>query len=233
MQLDRLPIGVSLFWLLATLAVYASSVHFYRRCGHPVWALPVLTGTAAVVGLLMLTGTGYPVYADATRALRWLSGPATIALAVPLYRQISLLRRLMLPLGVALLAGCFAALISSVALARALGASRELALSLAPKSATMPIAMAAAERVGGVPALTAMAVVATGVIGTLVAGPLLRRLQIADERILGFTLGLAAHAIGTARTLQTRPDTVAFAALAMSANGVATALAMAWVPRWL
>ena len=223
----------STLWLPATLAVYVLSLQLYGRCGHPVWALPVLTGTAGVVGLLTITGTAYPVYAEATRALRWLAGPAIIALAVPLYRQARLLRRLVAPLSLALLAGCAAAVIGSVTMARALGASRELTLSLAPKSATMPIAMAAAERVGGVPALAAMAVVATGVIGTVVTGPLLRRLHITDERIHSFTLGLTAHAIGTARTLQTQPATVAFAALAMSANGVATALAMAWVPRWL
>jgi putative effector of murein hydrolase len=186
-----------------------------------------------VVALLALTGTDYFTYARATQALRWLAGPAVIALAVPLYRQAAQLRRLALPLLGALVAGGLTAVLSSVALARLLGAPREVALSLAPKSATMPIAMAAAERAGGVPALAAMAVVATGVLGTLLAVPLLRRLRIDDASVQAFTLGLAAHAIGVARVLQARPDTVAFAALAMSANGVATALAVALLSRWV
>lgn len=220
-------------WLLATLAIYALTLQLFRRCGQSIWALPVLTGTACVAALLSITGTAYPVYAEATRALRWLAGPAIIMLAVPLYRQLTLLSRLAAPLGLALAAGCVTSLIGSVVLARALGASTELALSLAPKSATMPIAMTAAERVGGIAPLAAMAVVATGVVGTLVTVPLLLRMRIADPRIHSFTLGLVAHAIGTARTLETQPASVAFAALAMSLNGVATALAMAWVPRWL
>lgn len=223
----------ALAWPLCTLAAYALALRLFRRSGHHLLCLPVLTGTALVVALLLLTGTDYPVYAQATKALRWLTGPAVIALAVPLYRQAALLRRLALPLLGALLAGCLTAVLATLALAGAVGAPREVALSLAPKSATMPIAMAAAERAGGVPALAAMAVVATGVLGTLLCAPLLRWLRIEDERVAAFTLGLAAHAIGVARVLQTRPETVAFAALAMSLNGVATALAVALAARWL
>ena len=201
-------------WPLLTLGAYAVAFWLYRRSGHHLLCLPVLTGTALVVGMLALSGTGYPLYAEATQVLRWLTGPAVIALAVPLYRQGARLRRLALPLLGALLAGCLTAVLSTLALAWALDAPPEVALSLAPKSATMP-------------ALAAMAVVATGVLGTLLCAPLLRRLRIGDERVAAFTLGLPAHAIGVARVLQTRPETVAFAALAMSLNGVGTALVVA------
>ena len=160
-------------------------------------------------------------------------GPATVALAIPLYSQLDRLRRIWWPVSVALLAGSCTAIVSALALVWALGGTREMMLSLAPKSATMPIAMAASERVGGVPSLTAMAVVVTGVVGTLAAGPVLRALRIDDAAVAAFTLGLTAHAIGTARALQADPATVAFAALAMSANGLATALVMALLPRWL
>ena len=227
------PLLSAAAWSLATLAAYAAGLWLYGRSRHSVLALPVLTGSAIVVGLLAATDTAYPAYAQATRALRWATGPAIIALAVPLYRQAARLRALAVPLAGALAAGCAVAVAASVGLTRALGGSVTLALSLAPKSATMPIAMAAAERVGGVPSMTAMAVVVTGVVGTLVAGPVLRALRIQDAAVAAFTLGLTAHAIGTARALQTHPDTVAFAALAMSANGLATALAMALLPRWL
>ena len=223
----------ALLWSLLTLVAYALSLALYRRSGHKLFCLPVLVGTALVVAALLATGTAYPVYAQATRALRWLTGPAIIALAVPLYRQARLLRQAALPLLAALVAGCLTAIVGTVLLARALGSPREFMLALVPKSATMPIAMATAERVGGIPALAAMGVVATGVLGTLLTGPLLRWLRIDDPAIGSFTLGLTAHAIGTARAMQTHPGTVAFAALAMSLNGVATALAVGLMQRWL
>ncbi len=219
-------------WTTATLVAYAAAVWLYQRSGHHLLCLPVLTGTALVLGVLALSHTGYPVYAEATRALRWLTGPAIIALAVPLYRQAALLRRMAWPLLGALVAGCLASVSGTLALAKALGTPMSFAWSLAPKAATMPIAMQAAERAGGVPAVAALAVVATAVLGTFMAGPLLRLLRVDDDTTRSFALGLVAHAIGTARALQTTPQSVAFAALAMGLNGVATALVLALLARW-
>lgn len=226
-----------MLWSLITLAAYLAALWLYRRSGHHLLCLPVLTGTALVLAALALAGTGYPVYAEATRVLRWLAGPAVIALAVPLYRQAALLRRLAVPLLAALAAGCLVSVLGTVALCWLLGTPMSFALSLAPKAATMPMALLAAERAGGVPAVAAMAVVATGVLGPLLAGPLLRWLRVGegpeDDVVRSFTLGLVAHAIGVARVLQTHPGSVAFAALAMGLNGVATALVLAVLSRWL
>lgn len=230
-----------MLWTAITLAAYLAALWLYRRSGHHLLCLPVLTGTALVLGALALANASYPVYAEATRVLRWLTGPAIIALAVPLYRQAALLRRLAMPLLVALAAGCTVSVLGTVALCAWLGTPMPFALSLAPKAATMPMAMLAAERAGGVPAVAAMAVVATGVLGTLLAGPLMRLLRVGDghgsgahgEIVRSFTLGLVAHAIGVARVLQTHPGSVAFAALAMGLNGVATALVLAVLSRWL
>ncbi|MEZ5704161.1 MAG: LrgB family protein [Burkholderiaceae bacterium] len=222
-----------LFWSAVTLMAYLVALWLYRRSGHHLLCLPVLTGTALVLAALALAGTGYPVYAQATRVLRWLTGPAIIALAVPLYRQAALLRRLAVPLLVALVVGCLVSVLGTLAVCGLLGTPLPFALSLAPKAATMPMAMLATERAGGVPAVAAMAVVASGVLGTLLAGPVFRLLGIKDERVRSFTLGLVAHAIGVARVLQTDPDRVAFAALAMGLNGVGTALVLAGLSHWL
>lgn len=230
-----------MLWSAITLAAYLAALWLYRRSGHHLLCLPVLTGTGLVLAALSLAGTDYPVYAEATRALRWLTGPAVIALAVPLYRQAALLRRLAAPLLAALAAGCLVSVLGTVAVCWLLGTPMSFALSVAPKAATMPMAMLAAERAGGVPAVAAMAVVATGVLGPLLAGPLLRWLRVEEGQeggadgavVRSFTLGLVAHAIGVARVLQTHPGRVAFAALAMGLNGVATALVLAVLSRWL
>jgi len=226
-------IAPALTWMAVTLACYIAALALYRRSGHRLLCLPVLTGTALVLVALALARIDYSTYATATGALRWMTGPAIIALAVPLYRQLALLRRWTLPLLAGLLAGCVTSLLGTLGVAWLTGTPQAVAWSLAPKAATMPLAMLAVERAGGVPAIAAMAVVATGVLGPLLAGPVLRGLRIEDDSVRSFTLGLVAHAIGIARVLQTHPDQVAFAALAMGLNGVATAFLLTWLARCL
>jgi putative effector of murein hydrolase len=145
---------------------------------------------------------------------------------VPLYAQVERLKRMWLPIGVALLVGSATAIASAVAIGRLLGASRESLLSLAPKSSTLPIAMAVAERIGGVPPLAAMAVAATGISGAIMARPLLNLLGVRDPAVRGFAVGITAHAIGTARAMQVGTVNGAFSALALALNGAATALLM-------
>ena len=118
------------------------------------------------------------------------------------------------------------AIASAVAIGRLLGASRVTLLSLAPKSSTMPIAMGVAEKIGGVPALAAMAVAVTGIGGAIMARPIFNLLGLRDPAVRGFSVGLTAHAIGTARAMQVNDVAGAFAALALGLNGIATALLM-------
>ena len=215
-----------LLWTSVTLAAYLAAVWLYRRIGGNPFLVPVLTAVMLMVGVLLASGTPYAVYADGTRLLGFLVGPATVALAVPLFGQIARLKAIWLPLCIALSVGSTAAIGSAVGVAWAMGGSLETLMSLAPKSATMPIAMPVAERFGGLPALAAVAVAITGIVGTIVSRPLLDLLRVKDPAARGFAIGLTAHAIGMARELQSHPGTGAFAALAMGLNGIATALLM-------
>lgn len=211
-------------WLVLTLAAYVLTLALYRRSGaHPL-LIPPLTATTLVVVVLLLTRTSYATYSEGTQLLSFLIGPATVALAVPLFAQRDRIRALWRPLCVALLAGCSVAIVSGVGLAWVLGGSLQTLMSLAPKSATMPIALPVAERMGGLPSLAAVGVALTGIAGAVMAGPLLRLLRVKDPAVRGFAVGLTAHAIGTARELQVHPTAGAFAALAMGLNGVATAV---------
>jgi len=131
---------------------------------------------------------------------------------------------MLLPLLGALLVGSLSAAASAVAIGWALGASPESIRSLAPKSVTTPIAMGIAEKIGGLPSLTAVLVVCTGILGAISARGLLNLLRIEDHAVRGFAVGVAAHGIGTARAFQVSEEAGAFAALAMCLNGITTAL---------
>jgi len=151
-------------------------------------------------------------------------GPATVALALPLYTNLAQVRRAAFPMLAALLAGSLTAILSALAIARALGVDASVLSALAPKSATAPVAIGIAERMGGSPTLAAVLVLTTGIIGAVVATPLLNLLRITDWRARGFATGVAAHGIGTARAFQVNETAGSFAGIGMGLNAVLTAL---------
>lgn len=213
-----------LLGLTLTLLAYQGAVWLNQRCGgHPL-ANPVLIAVVVLVALLTLTGTPYPTYFDGAQFVHFLLGPATVALAIPLYAQFNRLRRMAGPLFIALLAGSLTAVLSAVLIGKLLGASDATLISLAPKSVTTPIAMGIAERLGGLPSLTAVLVILTGILGAVGAQWLYAALKCDDPAVRGFALGTASHGIGTARAFQLGEQTGAFSALAMGLNGLFTAV---------
>lgn len=226
-----------LLGLTLTLLAYQGAVWINRRCGgHPL-ANPVLIAVAALVALLAATGTPYRTYFDGAQFVHFLLGPATVALAIPLYAQFDRLKRMAVPLLVALFAGSVTAALSAVLIGKLLGASDPTLYSLAPKSVTTPIAMGIAERLGGLPSLTAVLVILTGILGAVGAQALYALMKCRDAAVQGFAMGIASHGIGTARAFQIGEQTGAFAALAMGLNGLLTAallpLLMPPLMRWL
>ena len=213
-----------LLWLGCTLSAYLLAMGLYRRGGKHPLLLPVFTAVSMIVAVLWLSNTPYPAYRRHTWLLQFLIGPATVALAIPLYDQLHRLKKMLVPLLVALLAGSVAAIVSAIGIAWMLGATLQTRISLAPKSATMPIAMDVADLAGGLPALTTVAVAITGVSGAIMAGAVFRLLGIRDPAIQGFSMGLSAHAIGVGRAFQWGETAIAFAALGMGLNGILTAL---------
>lgn len=212
-----------LLWLTVTLLAYQGALWLYRRVGQHPLANPVALSVAALVAVLWLSGTPYERYFDGAQFVHFLLGPATVALAVPLYAEVPRLKRMVGPLLVALLVGSVTAVVSAVWVGWLLGASHPTLMSLVPKSVTTPVAMGIAEKIGGLPSLAAVLVILTGIIGA-VAGPvLLRLMRITDPAAQGFALGVAAHGIGTARAFQSHATAGAFAALAMGLNALATA----------
>jgi len=213
-----------LLWLTVTLVVWVGADRLAAWSGRHPLVNPVLVSILVVAMVLGITGTSYAVYFEGAQFVHFLLGPATVALAVPLYRARARVRRSLLPIGVALLAGSLTAILSAVGVGMAFGLPHEALVALAPKSATAPVAMGIAEALGGDPALTAVLVILTGILGAIVVTPLMNMLGIRDYAARGFAVGLASHGIGTARAFSV--DTLAgtFAGIAMAMNAVATAL---------
>ncbi len=226
-----------LLGLTLTLCAYLFAQWAYARCGFSPLANPVAIAIAIVAAVLLASGMSYQRYFAGAQFVHFLLGPATVALAVPLARQVPRLRRNLPALAVALLCGCVTAIVSAVGVAALLGAAPELVRSIAPKSATTPIAMAVAERLGGVPALTAVLVICTGIFGAVTARFLFDALGVRSPAARGLALGVAAHGIGTARAFQVSAEMGAYAGLGMGMNGVLTALIAPWlvplVLRWM
>ena len=222
-----------LLWLTVTLAAYVIAQWLYERARLNPLLNPVAIAVILLVALLSATGTPYQTYFEGAQFVHFLLGPATIALAVPLYSHFGTVRAVLLPMLVALLAGAFTAVVTAVGTAALLGASFETLASLAPKSVTTPIAMGISERIGGLPSLTAVLVILTGILGAMLATPLLNALDIRDWRARGFAAGVAAHGIGTARAFHVSEVAGTFAGVAMGLNGLATALLVPLLIDWV
>lgn len=224
-----------LFGLTATLVVYLLAQAAYVRLGHAPWANPVLWSILTIAGGLTLTKVDYPTYFAGAQFIHFLLGPAVVALGWPLWqRRVELRARFGRVLLAALLGGA-AAGGSAVALGWAVGLPHDLVMSLAPKSVTAPVAMGIAEKIGGIPALSAVFAVLTGLIGALSGKYLFDALRIrtthAGWRARGFALGTAAHGIGAARALQVNTDAGAYAGLALGLQVVLAALLLPLVFR--
>lgn len=213
-----------LLWLTATLAAYAIGDACFRGAGRRPFVNPVLIAVAILATLLQISGTAYATYFEGAQFVHFLLGPATVCLALPLWDNLPRVRKAALPLIAALLAGSATAVVSALAIGRAMGITGETLASLAPKSTTAPVAIGISQAIGGSPTLTAVMVILTGITGAVVATPLLNAMRISDWRARGFATGVAAHGIGTARAFQVHPTAGAFAGLGMGLNAVLTAI---------
>jgi predicted murein hydrolase (TIGR00659 family) len=219
--------------LTITLVAYAIGFWLYQKSNRNPICNPVVIAIALIAVLLHLTGTPYAAYFEGAQFVHFLLGPATVALAVPLFRQTATLKRALPVIVLGVLFGSLIASASTVILAWALGASPETLASLAPKSVTTPVAMGIAEEIGGVPALTAVCVIATGIVGATLGPMVMNMARLKDWRARGFAMGVAAHGIGTARAFQVNETAGAFSGLAMGLNTMATALTIPFLWHWI
>jgi predicted murein hydrolase (TIGR00659 family) len=213
-----------LLWLTVTLLTYAAADAVSQRTRRHPLANPVLHSVWIIGAFLLLTKTSYTTYFAGAQFVHFLLGPATVALAVPLYENRKRVAAAMVPMLVALAVGSVAAIGSVVLLAKAFGLPRDVILALAPKSVTAGVAMGISESLHADPSLTAVSVILTGIMGAVIVTPLMNLTGITDFRARGFAAGIAAHGIGTARAFQVDEVAGVFAGIAMSLNALVTSL---------
>jgi predicted murein hydrolase (TIGR00659 family) len=222
-----------LLWLSATLVCYLLADRLYRLGRGSPLLNPVAIAVALLIGILVVTETPYAVYFDGAQFVHFLLGPATVSLAIPLYRQRERLAALALPIGAALLVGVLTASLTAIGLAAWLGADTATQVSLAPKSVTAPVAMGISEKLGGIPSLTAVLVVSTGIVGAVFGTGVLKLLRIRDDAVKGVAMGVTSHGIGTARAFQVSSTMGAFSGLAMALSAFLTAALLPSLLSWL
>ena len=213
-----------LFAVCITVAAYAAAEALWRKSGQLTFLNPVLTTTTAVACLLLLLEISYDDYLRQAEPINETLALVIVLLAVPLCRQFLLIRSLGFPICLTLVAGSVVAIASAVALPAAIGVGDGMLATIAPKSATAAVAVEIADRLGGVPGLTAVIAISTGIFGAAFGPSILEAGGVHDDRAKGFALGLASHGIGTARAFQISETAGVFASIGMILNALLTIL---------
>ena len=210
--------------LSMTIGIYLLAEQIYRKLHRSALVHPVIVTIFALMAILKLLGWQYAQYHQDTAIIHFMLGPATVALAIPLYENMALIRKMLVPLLISTIVGAFVASASAFLLANWLVGEQVLTRSMLVKSITTPIAIGVAEKVGGSGSLAAGLVLLTGAIGCLLLPGFIRLLKIQSDPMEGFIMGLTAHGFGTAQAFEKSVTCGAFAGLAMSLTGVVTAV---------
>jgi predicted murein hydrolase (TIGR00659 family) len=223
---------VSMIWLLLTVLIYAGAKRFYRTFPRVLFT-PLLIAPIAVVALILTAHVPYETYHAGAKWLSNMIGPATVSLAVPLYKNAAVLKKHALAIVASVFAGSTAAILSSVWMAKGLHLSGEIAGSLAPHSATTPIAMAASNLMGGIPAVAAVLVLLTGILGMILGPAVIRLFGIRHDIAKGVLLGTGAHAAGTTKAFEFNTLAGSISSVAMILTGLFTICTAPWLIRLL
>ncbi len=209
------------FGVTVSLAGYAVGLWIRKKVKKP-FANPLLIAVLLVMGLILLLGIDYDVYNASAKYLSYLLTPATVCLAIPLYQQLTLLKKHWKAVIGGLTAGVASSLVSVLGLSMLFGLTHEQYVSLLPKSITTAIGMGLSEELGGIVTLTVAAIILTGVLGAVIGEGVCRLFKIRDRVAVGLAFGSAAHAVGTSRALEIGEIEGAMSSLAIAVSGLIT-----------
>lgn len=212
-----------IFLISITFLVFIFAKFLQRKTGL-IFLNPILIAIAFIIGYLILFDIPYEKYGESGKYIEFWLKPAVVALGVPLYRQLDVIRKQIFPLLVAELVGCVVGIVSVTLIAELLGASRDIIITLAPKAVTTPIAMEISSAMGGIPSLTAAVVVCTGIFGGMAGFQMVKISRIKSPVAAGLSIGTASHAVGTSAAIERGSIYGAYSSLGLTLNGILTAL---------
>ncbi|MFT5662009.1 MAG: putative effector of murein hydrolase [Sulfurimonas sp.] len=213
-----------LVWLLLTLGSFKLGIIIYEKFNKNTLLQPIIISYFVIMSALLITGTSYKEYFKSVEIIHFFLGPATVALALPLYNNLTHVKSLFFPIVITLLVAGVFSIVLAVSLLWLLGAELPTILSMTTKSITAPIAIITSEQIGAIPSLAVGFVVITGIIGALLGTSIFKMLKIKHDTSKGFALGVISHGIGTARAIEISEKAAAFSALAMGLSGIVTAI---------
>lgn len=212
-----------IFLIAVTFILFFVSKKLQAKTG---WMLlnPIVVTMVVMILFLKFSGISYETYSRGGKYIEFWLKPAVVALGVPLYLQLETIRKQILPIVLSQFSGCVVGVLSVVLIARLMGASDEVVISLAPKSVTTPIAMEVTSALGGIPSLTAAVVVCVGIMGGLAGVKVMELFRVGSPIAQGLSLGTAAHALGTSTAMEISGKYGAYASLGLTINGIFTAV---------
>jgi predicted murein hydrolase (TIGR00659 family) len=222
-QIDFLNefLNTPLFGILLSLITFQIGTLLYKKTQLSILN-PLLVASVLVMVLLLYFGIDFETYNIGGDYISFFLGPATVVLAVPLYKKIRLLKSNALPILAGIITGCIAGISSILTLSSLLGLDEAISRSLAPKSVTTPIGIEISKQIGGLPAITVAAIVFTGIIGAVLGPFICRRFRIKDKVAVGVAIGTASHALGTTRAIELGEIEGAMSGLAIGIAGLIT-----------
>lgn len=225
-------IDISILMIALTLGVYFAAQQLYRKIKFVLFH-PVLLSIVLLISFLKITGISYQDYSEGGKWIEFWLKPAVVALGVPLYLQLKIIGKQLIPIILSQLVGCVAGVISVVLIADFYGASSDVIISLSPKSVTTPIAMEVTTILGGIPSLAAVVVVCVGIFGAMFGQYILKIGCVTNPISQGLAMGTASHAVGTSAAMEWSERYGAYSGLGLTLNGILTALLTPYILQWL
>lgn len=215
--------NIPLFAPVLTIGAFQIGLWCQKKWRSPV-CNPILIAVALIIGVLLITGLDVQTYQQDTRVITWLLTPATVCLALPLYEQLKILKKNLPAILAGVAAGTVTSLLIVWLLCWALSLNRELTVSLLPKSITTAMGIVLSELGGGIPALTTVVIIVTGILGSLIGPALCKLLKLHDPISQGVALGTASHVIGTTKAHELGALQGAVSSLSLACAGILTAI---------